>query len=122
MKKARSNSVRVAALRKGSRQCLRCDGKTGIQVHHIVALADGGKDVVENTVLLCVTCHRDWHQRFEGRYDFDKFAVTPPNWLINHFLIEEELENATINDIYNAWLRYRFEKRGLLINNRLDLP
>jgi hypothetical protein len=32
-----------------------------LEVHHVVSLADGGSDSVENTVALCPNCHRRLH-------------------------------------------------------------
>lgn len=39
----------------------RKDGTPYLEVHHIVALADGGADSLENTVALCPNCHRKMH-------------------------------------------------------------
>ena len=37
------------------------NGKPYLESHHIVWLADGGADTVENTVALCPNCHRKMH-------------------------------------------------------------
>jgi 5-methylcytosine-specific restriction protein A len=39
----------------------RKDGEPFLEVHHIVWLARGGEDVIENTVALCPNCHRRMH-------------------------------------------------------------
>ncbi len=39
----------------------RSDGSPYLEVHHIVPLADGGNDTVENAVALCPNCHRKRH-------------------------------------------------------------
>lgn len=36
-------------------------GRYFLEVHHVVFLADGGSDVLENTVALCPNCHRKCH-------------------------------------------------------------
>lgn len=36
-------------------------GKPYLEVHHVLGLADGGADVVENAVALCPNCHRRLH-------------------------------------------------------------
>lgn len=36
----------------------RCCGFKGHEVHHIVSLIDGGKDLPENMVTLCHYCHK----------------------------------------------------------------
>lgn len=37
------------------------NGQPFLEVHHVVPLAEGGADVVENTVALCPNCHRRCH-------------------------------------------------------------
>lgn len=37
------------------------EGKPFLETHHIVRLADGGSDSVDNTVALCPNCHRKMH-------------------------------------------------------------
>ncbi len=37
------------------------DGKPFLETHHIIWLADGGDDSIENTVALCPNCHRKMH-------------------------------------------------------------
>ncbi|RMF75948.1 MAG: HNH endonuclease [Acidobacteria bacterium] len=36
-------------------------GEPYLEVHHVVALGDGGPDVIENAVALCPNCHRRCH-------------------------------------------------------------
>ncbi len=38
----------------------RVGGTEGLHVHHIHALMDGGTDDLENLILLCWACHREW--------------------------------------------------------------
>ncbi len=40
---------------------LHKEGHPFLEVHHIVALADGGQDTVDNAVALCPNCHRECH-------------------------------------------------------------
>ena len=37
------------------------DGSPYLEVHHIVKLADGGEDTVENAIATCPNCHRKLH-------------------------------------------------------------
>jgi 5-methylcytosine-specific restriction protein A len=39
----------------------REDGSPFLEVHHILRLADGGEDTVNNAVALCPNCHRELH-------------------------------------------------------------
>ncbi|MEY3024578.1 MAG: hypothetical protein RJA16_1404 [Planctomycetota bacterium] len=45
----------------GERTFTRPDGSWYIEVHHVVPLAEGGSDTVENAVALCPSCHRACH-------------------------------------------------------------
>jgi 5-methylcytosine-specific restriction enzyme A len=37
------------------------DGSPFLEVHHLIPLAEGGEDTVENAVALCPNCHRQAH-------------------------------------------------------------
>lgn len=39
----------------------RKDGAAYLEAHHIIWLARGGQDTIENTVALCPNCHRRMH-------------------------------------------------------------
>lgn len=45
----------------GERTFTRPDGSWYIEVHHVVPLAEGGSDTVDNAVALCPSCHRACH-------------------------------------------------------------
>lgn len=58
------------ALRRAAGHCELCNepapfakksGEPYLEVHHIVWLAKGGADTIENTVALCPNCHRKMH-------------------------------------------------------------
>jgi 5-methylcytosine-specific restriction protein A len=36
-------------------------GEWFLEEHHVISLADGGSDIIENTVALCPNCHRKCH-------------------------------------------------------------
>lgn len=48
-----------------------CNGKPFLETHHIIWLADGGADSIENTVALCPNCHRKMHT-LNQREDIEK--------------------------------------------------
>lgn len=67
---ARSPAVVAEVLRIAAGRCehcecaapfLRADGSPYLEVHHVLTLADGGADMVDNAVALCPTCHRLLH-------------------------------------------------------------
>jgi 5-methylcytosine-specific restriction protein A len=58
------------ALRKANGMCQLCnrpapfkdrDGEPYLEIHHIIPLAEGGEDSIENVVALCPNCHRKMH-------------------------------------------------------------
>ena len=70
----RNADVVVAVLERAKGECERknegCknpvpfkrnNGSTFLEVHHIIRLADGGDDTVENAIALCPNCHRELH-------------------------------------------------------------
>lgn len=67
----RNPDVIAETLERANGLCERCraaapfkratNGSPYLEVHHIVALAEGGEDSVENTTALCPNCHRAFH-------------------------------------------------------------
>ena len=59
---ARWDQVRLAALERDGWRCQTC-GKAGVlEVHHVVALRDGGAPYdLANLVTLCRACHLEAH-------------------------------------------------------------
>lgn len=53
--------VRDEALVKSHRRCCVCHefGGRSVNVHHIVQEADGGPNVIENAICLCLRCHAE---------------------------------------------------------------
>jgi len=74
----RNPDVKVEVLRRANKHCEYCqnlapfkkdsDGEGFLEVHHIIPLAEGGDDTVENAVALCPNCHRHAHY---GKDSFD---------------------------------------------------
>jgi len=67
----RSRDVVAEVLLRAAGVCERCglpapfvrksDNTPYLEVHHIIQLAAGGKDTVENAIALCPNCHRKSH-------------------------------------------------------------
>lgn len=67
----RNADVVVEVLERANGECERCkkrapfikdvDNSPYIEVHHIIPLAEGGDDTVENAIGLCPNCHRQAH-------------------------------------------------------------
>jgi 5-methylcytosine-specific restriction endonuclease McrA len=48
---------RRAAVHARDRACVRCGSTRRLQVHHRVAVVDGGSNELDNLELLCGDCH-----------------------------------------------------------------
>ncbi|HEY8893144.1 MAG TPA: HNH endonuclease [Clostridium sp.] len=67
----RNPDVVAEALERAQGRCGKCrkegpfkrvsDGTIYLEVHHIIRLADGGEDTVENAIAVCPNCHRELH-------------------------------------------------------------
>ncbi len=67
---ARDPDVKAWVLENANGTCESCnteapflnhEGKPFLEVHHVIRLADGGPDVIENAVALCPNCHKAFH-------------------------------------------------------------
>lgn len=50
-----------AAVRARDGGCVRCGARHGLEVHHVVPLAEGGANEPANLVTLCRACHLGQH-------------------------------------------------------------
>lgn len=67
----RNPDVIAETLERAGEYCERCqaaapfkratNGSPYLEVHHRIALAEGGEDTVENAMALCPNCHRESH-------------------------------------------------------------
>jgi 5-methylcytosine-specific restriction protein A len=67
----RNPDVVAESLARSDGKCERCknkapfnrlkDGTPYLEVHHVIRLADGGLDVLDNTLAVCPNCHRELH-------------------------------------------------------------
>jgi HNH endonuclease len=59
--------VRALARQRDGNRCVRCGGTERLEVHHRVALADGGAEfALSNLETLCGSCHRELHRGRDG--------------------------------------------------------
>lgn len=54
-------ALRRFRLERVGEPCEICEARQGTEVHHRVFRSQGGDDVEENFVLVCVDCHRGIH-------------------------------------------------------------
>lgn len=56
--------LRRAILDRDDHRCRKCGFNAprdaGLELHHVIEVADGGTDDEENLVTLCGDCHREW--------------------------------------------------------------
>lgn len=65
----RNGNISLAAKRRAGGLCQLCgktpfcypNGEAYLEVHHIIPLAEGGPDTLENVAALCPNCHRKMH-------------------------------------------------------------
>ena len=58
---------------------LRGDGRSYLEVHHVVPLGLGGPDVVENAVAVCPNCHRECHSGVNAKQLIEKLYAQNPH-------------------------------------------
>lgn len=64
------------------------NGKPYLESHHVITLANGGPDVIYNTVAICPNCHRRIHI-LNNREDTEKLEKI----LLKYLLADEDEEN-----------------------------
>jgi len=57
----RWREIRLRALMRDKR-CVVCGSTEYLEVHHVVSVADGGRDKLSNLRTLCDDCHREGHR------------------------------------------------------------
>jgi hypothetical protein len=62
----------------GEYRPFKVQGNLFLEVHHVQPLAEGGPDIVENTVAVCPNCHRSLHLGDERGYKIDNLYLEVP--------------------------------------------
>ena len=67
-------------LKRDEYRCIRCYSNQNLTLHHVIHREYGGTDRCDNLVVLCFTCHREWHKKHDRNPSakFYKF-VEPTN-------------------------------------------
>lgn len=66
------------------------NGNPYLESHHVITLANGGPDVIYNTVAICPNCHRRIHV-LNNREDTEKLEKI----LLKYLLADGDEENIT---------------------------
>ena len=59
-------ALQIAVLERDDWICQQCDRYTEAPPHHLQKLSQGGQDVIENLISLCIRCHDkypNWKER-----------------------------------------------------------
>lgn len=81
----RDPAVKAWVLRNSGKRCAACwepapfkddDNLPFLEVHHVVPLAKGGPDTIDNAVALCPNCHRAFHHAKERKKHVAKLYKT----------------------------------------------
>jgi len=70
-------------------RCQLCAKKLHIEVHHIVQKSLGGKNILENLIVLCYTCHREVGNSLSKKEELLEMAKNNikkmnSSWLFGH--------------------------------------
>lgn len=73
--------ARKRVLARDGRRCQKCGHKRPLEVHHIIALRQGGTHDEANLITLCAACHAEW-DAIETTLclDFAAWLALPPGW------------------------------------------
>ena len=61
--KARSRQSAIRSDPVGEKVCANCGSRKGLQRHHLIPTRFGGRNVRENLMWLCRTCHKKVHEQ-----------------------------------------------------------
>jgi 5-methylcytosine-specific restriction endonuclease McrA len=57
-----TEKVRRKVLVRDQFQCVECQSREKLQVHHLLAVAEGGLNKISNMITLCLPCHIKRHE------------------------------------------------------------
>jgi diguanylate cyclase (GGDEF)-like protein len=61
------DSVKLEARKRAAFKCCYCRDRMGDDVHHLTPKEEGGQGIIDNAILLCAQCHRDYGDRRDKR-------------------------------------------------------
>lgn len=74
-------ALRARAVREYGNQCARCEAdgdEVRLELDHVVPVAEGGADTLDNAQLLCVSCHQPKTQAEAARGRARRNPRRPP--------------------------------------------
>ncbi len=55
------SAISAAIMKRDGHKCTQCGATKGLQVHHIIPVASGGRTCGYNLKTLCIHCHNKKH-------------------------------------------------------------
>lgn len=52
-------SLRQSIVERDRNICKKCGGTVGLEVHHIIPISKGGRNIQANLITLCKSCHKN---------------------------------------------------------------
>lgn len=97
-------AVKNKVFERDNGKCVECDSTKDLHYHHIKRYANGGKNTVDNLILLCSGCHAEEHKN-ERSYYLLKAMVSEVNWLLAY--LDNELSNKDKRNTIKLMRQYR---------------
>ena len=89
-------------------KCRFCDATRSLETHHVVPKKYGGRDVGENTITVCESCHKSIEQIWDRRF-YQQIGVRAdmaPNQMFDRLKDLESLLNQTHSAVAGSYEFY----------------
>jgi len=63
-KNAIQSRLRRLALNRDGEKCRHCNSLSNLEGAHVIPRCFGGRDILENVIILCNICHYEWDMVF----------------------------------------------------------
>ena len=101
-KHPRNNQI-AAQAKAQQPHCSNCYKHNKLHAHHVIPLADGGPDTLDNLSVLCEPCHHDWHRYFEGVVSYGEFKALPTVSVLVRIMAKGECDDQTQGEFKRQW-------------------
>jgi len=77
MYRERRTTLRRQCLKRDGYKCVKCGSELGLECHHLIWLADGGPDTLDNVITLCSPCHAGVPSGLDETKEYLKIGLPP---------------------------------------------
>ena len=110
-------SLREKVLKRDDRKCSGCGVRVNLQVHHIIPLSLGGRNVMENLTTLCKECHQRKHpQTLSDKFEIDNLSSYGFNYKVKGSKIS--IINSSLRDKKDLVIDY-LDKSNRITHRRI---